>query len=145
MVGAPQAGPEVAPILEPQPVRFLRGARVYRSRQRQLADGLCHLFERQIPFEALETGMHLVLPLTNETDDQGLSTLCAGRKLVLRPLSPYYLGRQRRKGLLFGFSAFNSTEIIQGLNRLAAFREDIAPFIPSWEDASQGGLADRTA
>jgi GntR family transcriptional regulator / MocR family aminotransferase len=118
---------------------------LYRNRQRQLADGLCHLFDRQIPFEALETGMHTVLPLTNTADDQALSTLCAGRRLVLRPLSPYYLGRQRRKGLLFGFSAFNATEVAQGLNRLAEFRDDIAPFIPSSMDASQCGLADRTA
>jgi GntR family transcriptional regulator/MocR family aminotransferase len=118
---------------------------LYRNRQRQLADGLCHLFDRQIPFEALETGMHTVLPLTNTADDQALSTLCAGRRLVLRPLSPYYLGRQRRKGLLFGFSAFNATEVAQGLNRLAEFRDDIAPFIASPEDTSQSRLTDRTA
>jgi GntR family transcriptional regulator / MocR family aminotransferase len=114
---------------------------LYRSRQKQLADSLCDLFGRPIPFEALETGMHLVLPLTGDADDQGLSNLCAGQKLVLRPLSPYYLGRQRRKGLLFGFSAFNTNEIIQGLQRLAAFREEIAPFIPAAVEDSVGNQA----
>jgi GntR family transcriptional regulator/MocR family aminotransferase len=103
---------------------------LYRNRQKQLADGLCDLFDRTIPFEALETGMHLVLPLTIQADDQALSNLCASQKLILRPLSPYYLGRQRRKGLLFGFSAFNESEIIQGLQRLAGFRDELAPLIP---------------
>jgi GntR family transcriptional regulator / MocR family aminotransferase len=102
---------------------------LYRSRQKQLADGLRDLFGSTIPFEGLETGMHLVLPLENEADDQALSNLCAQQKLVLRPLSPYYLGRRRRKGLLFGFSAFNAHEIAQGLNRLAMLRHEVAPFI----------------
>jgi len=55
-------------------------------------------------------------------------------------LSPYYLGRQRRKGLLFGFSAFNATEVAQGLNRLAECRDDIAPFIASPEDTSHRAI-----
>jgi GntR family transcriptional regulator/MocR family aminotransferase len=109
---------------------------LYRSRQKQLADGLCDLFNRKVPFEALETGMHLVLPLTAEADDQALSNLCADQKLVLRPLSPYYLGRQQRKGLLFGFSAFNTNEIAQGLTRLAALNDVIAPFIATTQDGS---------
>ncbi|WP_342712770.1 hypothetical protein AAFG13_17400 [Bradyrhizobium sp. B124] len=75
--------------------------------------------------------MHLVLPLESEADDQALSNLCAQQKLVLRPLSPYYLGRRRRKGLLFGFSAFSTEEIIQGLHRLATLRREISPFIPN--------------
>jgi GntR family transcriptional regulator/MocR family aminotransferase len=49
---------------------------------------------------------------------------------VLRPLSPYYLGHRRRQGLLFGFSAFNTEEIAQGIARLSAFQADIAPFVP---------------
>ncbi|HLG84579.1 MAG TPA: PLP-dependent aminotransferase family protein [Bradyrhizobium sp.] len=111
---------------------------LYRTRQKQLTDGLCELFDLPIPFESLETGMHLVLPLKGDADDQELSDRCSKQKLVLRPLSPYYFGRQRRKGLLFGFSAFNSNEISQGLQRLAAFREALVPFIPRTRDDCSG-------
>ena len=103
---------------------------LYRNRQKQLVDGLTELFGGSIPFASLETGMHVLLPLTNEANDQKIANLCAAQGLVLRPLSPYYLGHRRRQGLLFGFSAFNSSEIAQGLARLSAFQPDIVPFVP---------------
>jgi GntR family transcriptional regulator / MocR family aminotransferase len=108
---------------------------LYRSRQKQLADGLCDVFGRSIPFEARDTGMHLVLPLLPDADDQALSDLCARRKLVLRPLSPYYLGRRQRKGLLFGFSAFNSCEITHGLGCLESLKSELVPFVADASDA----------
>lgn len=108
---------------------------LYRDRQRQLLDGLGTLFERVIPFEALDTGMHVVLPLNDRADDQELSRLCSCQHVVLRPLSPYYLGRQGRKGLLFGFSAFNDREIAQGLQRLSRLRDRIVPLVAGIPEA----------
>ncbi|NEU99597.1 PLP-dependent aminotransferase family protein [Bradyrhizobium uaiense] len=103
---------------------------LYRARQKQLVEGLNELLGQSVPFEALETGMHLVLPLSSTADDQALSDMAAQKTIVLRPLSPYYLGRKRRKGLLFGFSAFNSDEIRQGLQRLLSLRREITPLVP---------------
>src|SRR6266481_585195 len=103
---------------------------LYRNRQKQLVDGLTELFGESIPFASVETGMHVLLPLTNDADDQKIANLCVAQKLVLRPLSPYYLGHRRRQGLLFGFSAFNTEEVAQGIARLSAFQSDIAPFVP---------------
>ncbi len=77
--------------------------------------------------------MHVILPLPQTVDDQYLAKLAATRGVVVRPLSPYYAGRERRKGLLLGFSAFNSSEITLGLSAVEACGTH-PPFAPRLVD-----------
>lgn len=104
--------------------RRMRG--LYRTRQLQLIEGMRELFGADTALSATETGMHVILPLPQTADDQHLAKLAATRGVVVRPLSPYYAGSERRKGLLLGFSAFNSSEITLGLSRLSSLRDTSA-------------------
>ncbi len=108
-------------------VRRMRS--LYRARQSHLIDGLNTLFGQPLPFAATDTGVHVTLGLSEQADDRRLVRAASERRVVIRPLSPYYVSRRRRQGLLFGFSAFNAGEIGLGLSRLAAMRDDILPFL----------------
>lgn len=115
-------------------VRRMRG--LYRARQSQMIEGLNALFGRDLPFAATDTGVHVILRLSEEADDRRLVRAAAERGVVIRPLSPYYASGRPQQGLLLGFSAFNAGEIGQGLARLAPLRADIL---------SLGALPDRVA
>jgi GntR family transcriptional regulator / MocR family aminotransferase len=78
---------------------------------------------------ATETGMHVVLHLMSNADDEALSNLAAQSGVVMRPLSPYYAGNKCEQGLLLGFSAFNPAEISQGLFRFARLKPTINRFL----------------
>lgn len=108
-------------------IRRMRG--LYRARQQQLLEGLAALYGDDVAFGATDTGMHVLLPLDGEADDRRIARMTAQAGVVVRPLSPYYAGRDRRQGLLFGFSAFTAAEIGEGLARLARFSDEIAPLV----------------
>ncbi|MCZ2498614.1 aminotransferase class I/II-fold pyridoxal phosphate-dependent enzyme [Xylophilus sp. Kf1] len=50
-------------------------------------------------------GLHLVLALPEDCDDQALTDAIGARGVLVRPLSRYYLGRRRSRGLLMGFAS----------------------------------------
>jgi GntR family transcriptional regulator/MocR family aminotransferase len=98
---------------------------LYRARQVQLIEGLKGVFGENLTVTATETGMHVVLHLMSNADDEALSRLAVQSGVVMRPLSPYYAGNKREQGLLLGFSAFSPAEISQGLFRLARLKPTI--------------------
>jgi GntR family transcriptional regulator/MocR family aminotransferase len=102
---------------------------LYRARQRQLAEGLVALFGPGIDFGNTDTGTHLILPFGDDADDRAIGRTLAQAGVMARPLSPYFVGPNRRRGLLFGFSAFNTAEIAEGLARLARVADEIAPLL----------------
>lgn len=102
---------------------------LYRARQLQLIEGLKDALGNDLPLSAIETGMHVILPLSAAADDRRIARRATELGVVVRPLSPYYAGRDRRQGLLLGFAAFTSTEISQGLSRIAALRHEISHLI----------------
>lgn len=98
-------------------IRRMRG--LYRTRQQQLVAGLKALYGEDIVIGATDTGMHVILPLQEGSDDAGIARALAKAGIVTRPLSLYYAGRQPSQGLLFGFAAFSQEEIGEGIGRLA--------------------------
>ena len=64
------------------------------------------------------SGLHLLIELPDSTNDVALAALAATEGLVVRPLSTYYLGEQRRKGLLAGFAYVPTREIARHARRL---------------------------
>ncbi|MFQ3622616.1 MAG: PLP-dependent aminotransferase family protein [Acetobacteraceae bacterium] len=56
-------------------------------------------------------GMHVVMPLRGDCDDQALTRELWMNGTVARPLSIYFAGRSRRPGLLLGFAAYTPHEI----------------------------------
>jgi GntR family transcriptional regulator/MocR family aminotransferase len=98
---------------------------LYRERQCQLIDGLHRLLGAELHFTGTETGLHLVMPFAPDVDDVSFARSAALAGVVVRPLSPYYATRQRRKGLLLGFAAFNQRDIEAGLELLAPLRGDL--------------------
>ena len=103
---------------------------LYRARQVQLVEGLKGIFGENLRVTATETGMHVVLHLIPNADDEALSKIAVESGIVTRPLSPYYAGNECQQGLLLGFSAFNPAEISQGLFRFARLKQTINRFLP---------------
>jgi GntR family transcriptional regulator / MocR family aminotransferase len=62
-------------------------------------------------FECI-SGMHIVLPFTEGVDDTAVARQLWANRIVSRPLSMYFGGRHTRPGLLLGFAAFRSEEIL---------------------------------
>lgn len=93
---------------------------LYRKRQQMLVAGLRALLGADIAVSATDTGMHIILPLKPGADDVALACELAARGVVSRPLSPYYTGQDKARGLLFGFAAFSPEEISKGMTRLSS-------------------------
>jgi len=102
---------------------------LYRARQVRLIGGLRDIFDNGLRLSATDTGMHVIIPLDQSADDQAIAKKAMEHGVVLRPLSPYYAGRQKRQGLLLGFSAYNLDEIEQGLTRLSRLKTTINPML----------------
>ncbi|CAN5351954.1 PLP-dependent aminotransferase family protein [soil metagenome] len=102
---------------------------LYRARQVRLIAGLRDVFGKELRLSATETGMHVIIPLDDDANDQEISRLAMEHGVVLRSLSQYYAGHHRRQGLLLGFSAYDFVEIEQGLERLAQIKSAIIPVL----------------
>ncbi|MEA4836925.1 MAG: PLP-dependent aminotransferase family protein [Rhodospirillaceae bacterium] len=108
-------------------IRRMRG--LYRARQQHLIAGLRDLYGPDLVVGATDTGMHVLVPLTAAADDRGIALRMAQAGVMARPLSPYYAGPTRSRGLLFGFAAFTGGEIAQGLSRLSRLSGEIGPLV----------------
>lgn len=103
---------------------------LYRSRQTHLVAGLTDMFGSRLNLSFTDTGMHVVIPLDPQANDRTIAREAMSHGVVLRPLSPYYGSRQKRQGLLLGFSAFDAAEIEQGLMRLSRVSAAISARLP---------------
>jgi GntR family transcriptional regulator/MocR family aminotransferase len=64
------------------------------------------------------SGLHLLIELPAGANDVALAALIATEGLVVRPLSSYYLGEARRRGLLVGYAYVPSHEMARHARRL---------------------------
>lgn len=99
---------------------------LYQGRRNSLVAGIEAIFGPNCCLAMPDIGTHVILPLIDEADDQSIAAKAAKRGLVMRPLSPYYMKGNRRRGLILGFSAFNEDEMRKGLAVLGGMKDDIS-------------------
>jgi GntR family transcriptional regulator/MocR family aminotransferase len=100
--------------------RHIRKTRLlYSERRSALVDALRRELGGRLEILGAEAGMHLVATLPPELNDQQISARAAGDNLWLWPLSPSYLGKDVRQGLILGFGSTKATEMPAAVNRLA--------------------------
>lgn len=97
---------------------------LYRGRQQAMIGLLADELGVRLSGPAIETGMHLVVPLRPDADDCRIAR-SGGDGMIARPLSIYYAGRDKPKGLLFGFAAFTEAEIEERRGDLRRMGEGI--------------------
>jgi GntR family transcriptional regulator / MocR family aminotransferase len=90
----------------------------YRARR----DRLVRAIAARLPEATVEgaaAGMHILLPLDATSDDVAISRAAAERGIRLQALSPMYLGRSKRRGLLLGYGRLGEDSIGPAVSALA--------------------------
>ena len=95
-----------------------RVRQVWGERRDILARTLRPLLGRAATLTREESGLHLLIELPAGANDVALAALVAGEGMTVRPLSSYYLGEARRKGLLVGYAYVPTHEIARHARRL---------------------------
>ena len=98
-------------------VRRMRG--LYARRQATLVAAAAKYLGGRMVVEPSEAGMQLAARLAAGGDDRALAARLAGAGVVASPLSVYYLGRPRLRGLLLGYAGVPEREIGAGIQTLA--------------------------
>jgi GntR family transcriptional regulator / MocR family aminotransferase len=99
--------------------RHIRRTRLlYSERRRILVDSLNREFGSSVEMLGGEAGMHLVMRLPKGMNDREISERAAHQNLWLWPLSPNYIGKVRRHGLILGFGSAAASEIPHAVCRL---------------------------
>lgn len=62
-----------------------------------------------------DAGLHFVLLSNSALDDVALANEADRRGIMMRPLSPYYLGSEKRYGFMLGYAAADHHELKRGI------------------------------
>ena len=99
--------------------RHVRKTRlIYKERRSALVEAIQGEFGSSLEISGGEAGMHLVVKLPDGLRDQEISARAAAQNLWLLPLSPCYLGKDPRQGLVLGFGSTNAAEMPRAIRRL---------------------------
>ena len=99
--------------------RHLRRMRLlYSERRGALVDAIREQFGPSLKVLGGEAGMHLVVILPEGSCDCEIASRAAQKNLWLWPLSPSYIGKDRRQGFILGFGNATSSEIPEAVRRL---------------------------
>jgi GntR family transcriptional regulator / MocR family aminotransferase len=99
--------------------RHIRRMRtLYGERRTALVEGVSKEFGSALEVLGAQAGMHLVVTLPTGFRDQEVAASGAQKRLWVWPLSPSYLGKAVRQGLILGFSNTRSTEIPNAVRQL---------------------------
>jgi GntR family transcriptional regulator / MocR family aminotransferase len=103
-----------------QHIRRMR--RLYAERQKFIVELVRRDLSGWLEMDPDAGGMHLVARLgqrlPRDADDRRIAKEAADRELTVPPLSAYYTGTVRRKGLLIGYAGVPEDETREGLRRL---------------------------
>jgi GntR family transcriptional regulator/MocR family aminotransferase len=100
--------------------RHLRRMRaLYAARQATLLAAAHSALAGKLDLRPAEAGLHLVAPLPSSTDDTAIARLAAAEGVSVQPLSRYYRGLTRERGLLLGYAAATEAEIRDGVQALS--------------------------
>jgi len=93
---------------------------VYSARHDALMQAIAHHFGDRLPVIGGDAGLHLVLALPGEVDDDALAQRAQRAGVTTRPLSLYFMRRPAAgKGLLLGYGAVREEEIGPSFAKLA--------------------------
>jgi GntR family transcriptional regulator/MocR family aminotransferase len=100
--------------------RHLRKMRqVYKLRYEVLRDSINNQLGDIATLETANAGLQTILWLPQKMNDITIAKEARKQGLELLPVSPYYLGKNVKQGLILGFSAVNEKQIRQGVEKLA--------------------------
>jgi GntR family transcriptional regulator/MocR family aminotransferase len=105
-------------------VRRMRA--LYEERQQILIDEVKRKLEGLLEMKADAAGMHLVGWLPDNFDDREASQKAAAENISLMPISDYCINSYPRKGLVFGYAAFDEKQIKDGIAKIAEILTEMA-------------------
>ena len=91
---------------------------LYRERRSALVENIGKEFGSLVEVLGNEAGMHLTLTLPTSSHDVEIAERAARQDLRVWPLSPAYLGKEARPGLILGFGSTPATEIPRAVRKL---------------------------
>ena len=104
--------------------RHIRRMRqLYTQRRAALVASLSEHLSGSIEIVGAEAGMYLTILLPSGLRDQDVAERAAREKLWVQPLSPAYLGENRRSGLVLGFASTSTEEMPKAVRHLKAVME----------------------
>jgi GntR family transcriptional regulator / MocR family aminotransferase len=106
-------------IQEGHYARHIRRMRLlYNERRCALVNALREEFGNALTVLGSEAGMHLLVTLPEGFRDVEIAQHAAREKLWLTPLSPCYLRKAARQGLILGFGSTSAAEMPRAVRRL---------------------------
>ena len=93
---------------------------IYGARRNALIHAIAQHFGDRLPVIGGDAGLHLVLGLAPQVDDDAVAQHARRAGVTTRPLSLYHMRRPAGKGLLLGYGAVREEEIGPSFARLAA-------------------------
>jgi GntR family transcriptional regulator/MocR family aminotransferase len=99
--------------------RHVRRTRLlYRERRGALVDAIHEEFGSRLEVLGSDAGLHLVITLPKGANDQEISERAARENLWVWPLSPCYLNKNPKQGLILGFGNTPTNKIRPAVSRL---------------------------
>lgn len=92
---------------------------LYASRRAALIEAITKRFGDRLPVLGGDAGLHLVLGLPPEADDEAIASEALTHGVIARPLSLYSLKSPPPRGLVLGYGAVSEEEIHESFGRLA--------------------------
>jgi GntR family transcriptional regulator/MocR family aminotransferase len=99
--------------------RHLRRARkTNEGRRAALMESIERYLGDRVRVTGDRAGTHVVLWPDSKMSEQEIVAKAAERDVTIYGIAPYYYGRQKRAGLMIGYSRMKETEIREGIKRL---------------------------
>lgn len=106
--------------------RHLRRLRhEYGRRWQILVQALDEHLSGKVTFVEADAGLHVMLYLVNDMDEQMVVRSAAAAGVGVYPGAPYHLQQPGHPSILLGFSGLSQSEIQDGVRRLAAVLHDL--------------------
>lgn len=91
---------------------------LYDHRRRALIDAIREYLPDKFEVVGAAAGLQLAGFLPPDIDDVAVSTRAAAMDISVMPLSPFYLGRHPRSGLVLGYGCADEQEIRDAVRKL---------------------------
>lgn len=91
---------------------------LYKFRQEILIDEINISLKGLVVVEPSPTGMHIIAWLPKKISDTKVAAEALKNNVIVNPLSDYSIKFHQKPGLILGYTAFNESEIKEGLKKL---------------------------